>query len=78
MDMVTSMMIAAAVPMDAVMEMKPSGLFSGVTVLERIAPVVDVIPGNHPVNIPVSTPLIPGTGPTGSLQSSFCSAILGF
>ena len=48
-DMVTSMMIAAAVPMDAVMEMNPSGLLSGVMVLERIAPVVDVIPGNQPV-----------------------------
>ena len=36
------------------------------------APAVEVMPGNHPVTLPVSTPLIPCTGETGSLSSSVC------
>ena len=77
MDMVTSMMIAADVPTEAVMAMKPSGFFSGVMESESIAPVVDVIPGNQPVSTPVITPLIPGIGPTGYSQSSSCLSITG-
>ena len=64
------------VPIDATVDMKRSGRSSGNSAADMDAPTVDVIPGNHPATVPMSTPLSPGTGPTGSATESLWVGIL--
>ena len=64
------------VPIDATVDMKRSGRSSGNSAADMDAPTVDVIPGNHPATVPMSTPLSPGTGPTGSAAESLWIGIL--
>ena len=64
------------VPIDATVDMKRSGRSSGNSAADMDAPTVDVIPGNHPATVPMSTPLSPGTGPTGSATESLWIGIL--
>ena len=64
------------VPIDATVDMKRSGRSSGNSAADMDAPTVDVIPGNHPATVPMSTPSSPGTGPTGSATESLWIGIL--
>ena len=64
-DSVTRERTAVTVPIEATVDMKRSGLSSGNTAADMEAPTVDVIPGNQPATVPISTPLSPGTMPTG-------------
>ena len=74
-DSVTRERTAVTVPIEATVDMKRSGLSSGNTAADMEAPTVDVIPGNQPATVPISTPLSPGTMPTGSATRSLCSGI---
>ena len=69
-DSVINASTEVTVPIDATVEMKRSGLFSGKTAADIAAPTVEVIPGNHPARVPMSTPLSPGIGPVGSFTRS--------
>ena len=69
-DRVTSDRTDVTVPMEATVEMNLSGLSSPMKHAATDAPTVAVIPGNHPAIHPVTTPLSPGPGPTGSAPSS--------
>src|SRR5574344_2060817 len=64
------------VPIDAASEMNCAGPLSGAKAVATEAPAVAVRPGYRPAPRPIRTPLIPGTGPTGSLTSSLCFGIL--
>ena len=75
-DSVTRERTAVTVPIEATVDMKRSGRSSGNTAADMEAPTVDVIPGNQPATVPISTPFSPGTMPTGSATRSLCSGIL--
>ena len=75
-DSVTRERTAVTVPIEATVDMKHSGRSSGNTAADMEAPTVDVIPGNQPATVPISTPFSPGTMPTGSATRSLCSGIL--
>lgn len=73
---VTRARTEVTVPTEATVEMNLAGSRSGNTAADIDAPTVAVIPGNHPARVPMTTPRIPGPGPTGSLTRSLCSGIL--
>jgi len=67
---VTRASTEVTVPIDATVDMNLSGRFSGSTAADIAAPTDDVIPGNHPARVPITTPRRPGIGPTGSFTRS--------
>lgn len=69
-DRVISESTDVTVPIEATVEMKRSGLFSGRIAADIAAPTVDEIPGNQPAIVPIRTPRSPGIGPVGSFTRS--------